>query len=154
MNEQRGGTEPVECVEIVYRALKRKWIQGLEVPADAFFRRVPTPTREAEEALSLCRAKYATARDCRQRLTRMPACASLHTGKVRALPFGPDIYPDPIRDENGIIVDRAHCVLVNLPDQAIDPEAAEFAASQLARIARLVTEEQEEEEQRRWNTAS
>jgi len=146
MTEQSPGTEPVECVEIVYRALKKGWEQGEPIPSEAFMRRVHGT--EAEMAVSLSRRIYVTARDCRLKLKRMRGTASLHVGKVRDLPFKFDVFPDPLRDEDGAIIDPGHCLLMNLPDPVTDEESAEFAASQLIKIARHVTPDQEEREHR------
>jgi len=144
MSEPNPGTEPVECPEIVYRALKRGPDHDEPLPSEEFMRRVRQP--ETEKAVSLSRRKYATARDCRSKLRRKRGTASLHVGKVRDLPFGLDVTPDPARNEDGNIVDPAHCLLINLPDPVTDEESAEVAASQLIKIARLVTPEQEEQE--------
>ncbi len=138
------GTESVECDEIVYRALKRPWAQDERIAPEAFIRRIPGV--EAEAAVSMSRRKYVTARECRMKLKRMPATASLHVGKIRELPFGLEVSPDPDRDEHGTIIDPGHCLLMNLPDPITDYESAEFTASQLTKIARLVTPNQEEDE--------
>jgi hypothetical protein len=144
MIEQSPGTEPVECAEVIYRALKKGWEQGEPIPSEAFMRRVREP--ETEKAVSLSRRKYATARDCRMKLKRMRGTASLHVGRVRNLPFGFDVSPDPLRDVCGAINDPSHCLLINLPDPVTDEESAEVAASQLVKIARHVTPGQEEQE--------
>src|ERR1035441_4984236 len=99
MIEQSPGTEPVECAEVVYRALKKSWGPGEPIPSEAFMRRVREP--EAEQAVSLSRRKYVTARECRLKLKRMRGTASLHVGRIRDLPFGFDVSPDPLRDEVG-----------------------------------------------------
>jgi len=146
MIQQSPGTEPVECAEVVYRALKKGWEQGEPIPSEAFMRRVRE--LETEEAVSLSRRKYVTARECRLKLRRMHGAASLHVGRVRDLPFGFDVSPDPLRDEVGAIIDPGHCLLLNLPDPVTDEELAEVAASQLIKIARQVTRDQEEHEHR------
>lgn len=149
MIETDPGTEPVECVEIVYRALKKAWAPDEPIPADAFIRRVRD--MEAEKAVSISRRKYVTARECRSKLKRMRGSASLNVGRVRDLPFEFDVLPDPIRDEQGAIIEPGHCLLVNLPDPIEDSEAAEFAASQLVKVARYITPDQEEQEHRERN---
>jgi hypothetical protein len=146
MIEQIPGTEPVECSEVVYRALKKGWDQGEPIPSEAFMRKVSEA--EAEKAVSLSRRKYATAKECRLKLRRMRGTASLHVGRVRDLPFGFDVAPDPLRDEGGAIIDPGHCLLINLPDPVTDEESAEVAAPQLIKIARHVTQDQEEQEHR------
>jgi hypothetical protein len=146
MIEQSPGTEPVECAEVVYRALKKSGEQGEPIPSEAFMRRVRG--LESEEAVSLSRRKYVTARECRLKLNRMHGTASLHVGRVRDLPFGFDVSPDPRRDEGGAVVDPGHCLLMNLPDPVTDEESAEVAASQLVKIARHVTPDQEKQEDR------
>lgn len=149
MIEPDHGTEPVECMEVVYRALKKAWAPDEPVPADAFIRRIRGT--EAEEAVSISRRKYVTARECRTKLNRMRGSASLHVGRVRDLPFEFDVLPDPVRDDRGTIIDPGHCLLVNLPDPIEDSEAAEFAASQIVKIARYITHDQEEQEHRERN---
>jgi hypothetical protein len=146
MIERTYGAEPVECSEIVYRALKRAWTLDDPIPPEAFIRRV----RElvAEDAISCFRRKYVTARDCRSKLKKMRGSASLHVGSVRDLPYGLDVAQDPSSDERGTIIEPGHCLLLNLPDPVTAPEEAEFAASQLIKIARSVTPAQEEQEQR------
>lgn len=144
MIEQSPGTEPVECAEIVYRALKRGWEQGEPIPSEAFMRRIRES--ESEKAVSLSRRKYVTAKECRLKLNRMRGTASLHVGRVRDLPLGFDVSPDPLRDVDGTVIDPGHCLLINLPDPVTDEEAAEVAASQLVKIARHVTPDQEERE--------
>ncbi|MGA3070470.1 MAG: hypothetical protein ABSD43_09665 [Terracidiphilus sp.] len=146
MNERSPGTEPVECEEITYRALKKGWDKGEPIPSEAFMRRVREP--EPEKAVSLSRRKYVTARECRLKLRRKFGTASLHVGRVRALSFGLDIAPDPLRDDRGAIIEPGHCLLINLPDPVTDSEGAEFAASQLVKIARYITPNQEEQEHR------
>jgi hypothetical protein len=146
MIEQSPGTEPVECAEVVYRALKKGWEQGEPIPSEAFMRKVREP--ETEKAVSLSRRKYATARECRMKLKRMRGTASLHVGRVRDLPFEFDVSPDPLRDIEGAISDPSHCLLINLPDPVTDEESAEVVASQLVKIARHVTPDQEEHEHR------
>lgn len=146
MNERDPGTEPVECAEVAYRALKKAWAQGEHIASAAFMRRVRG--LDAEDGVSLSRRKYTTAKDCRSKLGGMVRTASLHVGKVRGLPFGLDVVPDPDRDRNGTITDPGHCLLINLPHPVNDEEAAEAAASQLIRIARYVAPEQEEHEHR------
>jgi len=146
MIEQSPGTEPVECAEVVYRALKKGWEQGEPIPSEAFMRKVREP--ETEKAVSLSRRKYGTARDCRMKLKRMRGAASLHVGRVRDLPFGLDVSPDPHRNIDGTIDDPGHALLINLPDPVTDEESAEVAASQLVKIARHVTPEEEEQEHR------
>jgi hypothetical protein len=76
----------------------------------------------------------------------MRGSASLHVGRVRDLPLGLDVSPDPRRNEQGIIIEPDHCLLMNLPDPVTDDEAAEVAASQLIKIARYITQDQEEQE--------
>jgi hypothetical protein len=147
MIERDAGTEPVECVEVVYRALKKGWSPGESIPSEAFMRKVRG--LEAEEGVSLSRQKYTTARECRLKLKRMRGTASLHVGKVRDLPFGIDVLPAPVRDVDETITDPGHCILINLPDPVNDDESAEFAASQLIKIARFVTPEQEDNEYRK-----
>ena len=149
MIEPDAGTEPVECLEIVYRALKKAWAPDEPIPADAFIRRIRGMA--AEEAVSISRRKYVTARECRAKFNRMRGSASLHVGKVRDLPFEFNVLPDPIRDDRGTIIDPGHCILVNLPNPIEDSEAAEFAASQLVKVARYITPAQEEEEHRERN---
>jgi hypothetical protein len=146
MNEQGPGTEDVECTEIVHRALKKRWADGTQVHVEAFIRKINRDTGASEEALSLSRKKYATARECRLKLKKMPASASLHSGTIRELPLNLDVRPDPLRDTNGTITEPDHCLLVNLPDPVNDYDSAEFAASQLSEVARVVTQEQEEQE--------
>ena len=138
------GTEPVDCSEVVYRALKKAWAHDEPIPAEAFIRKI----RQwgVEEAVSASRRKYTTARECRQKLNRMRGSASLHAGRVRALPLGIEVSPDPGRNAQGVIIDPGHCLLLNLPDPITEIESAEFAASQLIRIARYVTPDQEEGE--------
>ena len=138
MIEQGPGTEPVECAEIVYRALKKAGAHDEPIPSEAFMRRV----REVgtEVAISMSRRKYTTAKECRLKLNRMRGSASLHVGRVRDLPFGLDVSPDPVRDNPG------HCLLINLPDPVTDSESAEFTASQLIKIARYITPDQEDQE--------
>jgi hypothetical protein len=148
---QGDGTEDVECTEIVYRALKKSWIDGETITAEAFIRRIQNGGQSSEVYVSMDRRKYSTARECRLKLKRMPSATSLHVGRVRNLPFGLDVHPEPIRDGLGTITDPGHCSLSNLPDPIEDFENAEFVASRLARIARLVTaanEEQEHQERR------
>ena len=144
MIERDHGTEPVECAELVYRALKKAWSPDELIPPEAFIRRVRE--MEAESAVSCSRRMYETARECRSKLKRMRGSASLHVGRVRDLPFGLDVVPDPTRDAQGTIVEPGHCLLLNLPDPITDSEAAEFAASQLIKIARYITPDQEEQE--------
>ena len=144
MTEQELGMEPIECAEIAYRALKRAVTQDEPIPPEAFIRRIRG--QGAEDAVSVDRRKYTTARECRAKLNRMRGTASLHAGTVRSLAFGLDLLPDPIRDETGHITDSGHSLLVNLPDPVNDSLAAEVAASELLKIARYVTAEQEEEE--------
>lgn len=151
MNEQEPGTEPVECSEIVYRALKKSWIRDPEIPAEAFMRRVRG--MESEVGISLCRKKYATSRECRLKLSKMPRSASLHVGTVRDLPIGLDIFADPIRGDHGI-TDPSHCLLANLPDPVTESESAESAASLLVKIARLVASEEEERERTELDSIS
>lgn len=139
MNEQHPGTEDIECDEIVYRALKKSWIHENKVTVEAFMR------RNLETAVSLSRRKYSTARECREALKKMPSAGSLHVGYIRELPFGLAVQPDPIT-KDGVITGPSHCLLLNLPDPVTDSDNAEFVASQIAKIARLVTAEQEEEE--------
>lgn len=136
--------ETIECPEIVYRALKRAVTQDEPIPPEAFIRRIKGVA--AEDAVSVDRRKYATARECRTKLNRMRGTASLHAGAVRSLKFGLDLSPDPVRNEAGQITDPSHCLLVNLPDPISDSLAAEVAASELLKIARYVTPEQEEQE--------
>jgi len=142
MSQHEDGTENLECSEIVYRALKKSWVDGDSIDAQAFMRQ-PIPT---ETYVSLSRKKYATARECRQKLSKMPKTASLHVGRVRDLPLGLDVGPAPDRDDNGQIVDPGHCALLNLPDPEADPFNAEAVASKLTRLARIVSAEQEEAE--------
>lgn len=144
MTEQYLGTEPVECAEVVYRALKKSWARGERIASEAFMRRVREP--EPELAVSLSRRKYTTARECRSKLRGMICAASLHVGKVRDLKFGLDVLPDPKDDQDGNLTDLGHCLLVNLPHPVNDEEAAEVVASQLIKIARCVTAVQEEQE--------
>lgn len=150
MSAPEAGTEDVQCTEIVYRALKREWVPGESIPAEAFIRKIKRPDPDSEprveEAVSLSRQKYATARECRSKLKKMRGAASLHVGKVRGLPLHLDVHPDPDRNADGAVVRPDHCSLVNLPDPVKDTLAAESAASQLIRIARFVTPEQEEKE--------
>lgn len=146
MSEQTAGTESLECAEIVYRALKKGLAANEPIPPEAFLRRVNRPDPEKE--LSLARRKYVTARECRSKLNRMRGVASLHVGKVRNLPWGLDVLPDPLCNEEGVVSDPGHCLLINLPDPVSDEEAAEVVASQLIKIARYVTPEQEEQEHR------
>lgn len=138
MIEQYPGTEEVECTEVVYRALKRAWVKPNGVAPEAFIRRKTEP--EPEQQISLSRQKYTTARECRSKLQKMPGVASLHVGRVRDLEYSLDVQPDPEP------ADRGHCLLTNLPHPVDDAENAEFVASQLSRIARLVSLEQEERE--------
>lgn len=145
MTEQEPGTEAIECVEVVYRALKSSWMRDGLLAPEAFIRKIQNS--KAEDAVSMSRRKYATALECRTKLSRMRGTASLHAGMVRSLPFGFDLLPDPVRETSGVIVDSGHCLLVNLPDPVDDSEAAEYAASQLIKIARVVTDAQEHEEQ-------
>jgi len=58
MIDQIVGTEPVECTEVVYRALKKGWEQGEPIPSEAFMRKVRE--LETEKAVSLSRRKYVT----------------------------------------------------------------------------------------------
>ena len=146
MIDQIVGTEPVECTEVVYRALKKGWEQGEPIPSEAFMRKVRE--LETEKAVSLSRRKYVTARECRSKLNRMRGTASLHVGTVRDLPIGLDVSAAPGRDGGGAVIDPGHCLLTNLPDPVTDEESAEFAASQLIKIARHVTPVQEEQEHR------
>jgi hypothetical protein len=150
MSEAEAGTEDVQCTEIVYRALKRGWAPGESIPAEAFIRKVKRPDPDSEprveEAVSLSRQKYATARECRCKLRKMRGAASLHVGRVRGLPLHLDVHPDPDRNADGAVVGPDHCSLVNLPDPVNDTFSAEAAASQLIRVARFVTPEQEEQE--------
>jgi hypothetical protein len=151
MIQQGDGTEDVECTEIVYRALKKTWIDGNTVTAEAFIRRIQNGGQSSEAYVSMDRRKYSTARECRSKLKKMPSATSLHVGRARSLPFGLDVHPVPIRDEFEAITDPGHCALMNLPDPIDDYGNAEFVASQLARIARLMTavdEEQEHQERR------
>ena len=111
------------------------------MPPEAFIRRVRATG--AEDAVSVSRRKYVTARECRLKLKRMHGSASLHVGKVRDLPFGFNVSPDPERDAQGKIIEPGHCLLVNLPNPVTECEAAEFAASQLIKIARYITPDQE-----------
>jgi hypothetical protein len=140
------GTEKLECEEIAYRALKRSWVVDEDLQPEAFIRRIK-PDDSIEDAVSLSRAKYSTARECRLKLKRMPRAASLHVGRVRGLPLGLDVEPAPCVNEAGE-TDRAHCSLTNLPDPREDSEAAESAASELLKAARLISEQREEEEHR------
>lgn len=137
--------EAVECAEVVYRALKRAVTQDEPIPPEAFIRRI-NKEQIAEDAVSVDRRKYVTARECRTKLNRMRGIASLHTGRVRGLALGLDLLPDPIRNEAGLITDSGHALLVNLPDPVNDSLAAEVAASELLKIVRYVTPQQEEEE--------
>ena len=146
MTEQEPGMEAIECVEVVYRALKRAWAPDEPLPPEAFIRKIRDS--RAEGAVSVDRRKYVTAYECRTKLNRMKGTASLHVGTVRSLPFGLDLLPDPKRDGAGLITDPGHCLLMNLPDPIDDSEAAEYAASQLIKIARYVNREQEDEEHR------
>jgi hypothetical protein len=148
MIDQDHGTEPVECAEIIYRALKRAWTPDEVIPPEAFIRRIRKIEMTAEEAVSCFRRKYVTARECRSRLKRMLGSASLHVGLLRDLPSSFDVSPDPGRDDQGTVFDPGHCLILNLPDPVMDSEAAEFAASQLIKIARYITPDQEEREQR------
>jgi hypothetical protein len=152
MSETEAGTEDVQCTEIVYRALKRGWAPGESIPAEAFIRKIkqPDPSSEprVEEGVSLSRQKYATARECRCKLRKMRGAASLHVGRVRGLPLHLDVHPDPDRNADGAVIGPDHCSLVNLPDPVNDTLSAESAASQLIKIARFVTPEEEEEEHR------
>ena len=68
------------------------------------------------------------------------------SGPLGILRDGLDVLPDPLRDEQGVVTDVGHALLINLPDPISESESAEFAASQLTRIARYVTPEQEEKE--------
>jgi hypothetical protein len=146
MTEQEPGMEAVDCVEVVYRALKRAVTQDEPIPPEAFIRRIKIKEQVAEDAVSVDRRKYVTARECRSKFNRMRGTASLHAGGVRGLLLGLDLLPDPIRDEASHITDSGHSLLVNLPDPVNDTLAAEIAASELIKIARYVTPEQEEEE--------
>jgi hypothetical protein len=153
MIEQAPGMEDIECPEIVYRALKKSWVDGTQVAAEAFIRRLirkpdAAPGKQpSEDAVSLSRRKYATARKCRTKLKNMPYTATIHAGRIRALPLDVDIQPDPLVDADGRITDSAHCLLINLPDPN-DWDSAESVASQIAKTARIFTAEQEEEEHR------
>src|SRR5580698_5736190 len=142
MIEPDHGIEAVECAEVIYRALKKAWSRDEQIAPEAFIRRVHE--MEAEEAVSCFRRKFVTARECRLKLRGMPAAASLHVGRIRDLPLGIDVKPDPVAGENSVIVEPGHCLLINLPDPVGDSEAAEFAASQLVKIARSVSQAQEE----------
>jgi hypothetical protein len=144
MNEREPGTEAVECAEVVYRALRKAWAQGERIASAAFMRRISG--LDAEDGVLLSRRKYTTARDCRLKLKGLVRSASLHVGKIRGLPLGLDVVPDPDRDRDGTITDPGHCLLINLPHPVNEEEAAEVAASQLIKIARFVTPEQEEQE--------
>jgi hypothetical protein len=152
MSEPEAGTEYIECNEIVYRALKPAWAPDAPIPADAFIRKIkrPTPDSEptAEDAVSLSRQKYISAKGCRSKLNRMRGAASLHVGRVRALPLHVDVHPDPVRNAEGAILESHHCLLMNLPDPITDALSAETTASALIKIARFVTPEQEEDEER------
>jgi len=145
MTGRNPGVEPVECAEVVYRALYKTWVQGERIASVAFMRRIREP--EPESALSLSRQKYTTARECRLKLRGMTRAASLHVGRVRDLKFGLDVLPDPEHDREGNLIDPGHCLLINLPHPVNDEEAAEVVASQLIKIARYVTPEQEEQEE-------
>lgn len=151
MSEQDPGTENVECAEIVYRALKRGWAHEEPIPPEAFIRKV-RQNGGSDDAVSLSRKKYATARECRSKLNRMRGAASLHVGRIRNLPLDLDVRPDPVRND-GVIVGPDHCSLVNLPDPVSDFELAEYAASELIKIARFITPEQEEQEHQERRTA-
>jgi hypothetical protein len=146
MIERDGGSEQVDCAEIVYRALRKAWVVDTTIDPAAFIRRVEGLM--AEDAISFFRRKYVTARECRSRLRKIVGCASLHAGSMRDLPGGIDVSPDPLRDDQGAIIEPGHCLLINLPDPVTESEAAEFAASQLVKIARFVTPDQEEREHR------
>jgi hypothetical protein len=147
MNQPGDGTENVECNEIVYRALKRNWISDSVVAAEAFIRRIKNDGLTCEEYVSLSRRKYSTARECRMKLKKMPGTASLHVGRIRDLPFALDIHPEPINEESsGAIVDASHCSLINLPNPIDDYDNAEYVAGKIAKIVRLVSAAQEEEE--------
>jgi hypothetical protein len=146
MSEKNDGTENLECGEIVYRALKRACPEE-PIPPEAFIRkiRLSGPTPGPELGVSLSRKKYSTARECRTILRKMSGCASLHVGKVRDLPLNLDIWPDPEFDESSTVIIRpGHCLLMNLPDPKGDEENAEYAATQLLRLARCIAAEQEE----------
>ncbi|MGA7523230.1 MAG: hypothetical protein WBW84_12290 [Acidobacteriaceae bacterium] len=154
MSEPEAGTEEIQCSEIVYRALKKAVPPGESIPAEAFMRRVrPLGSHPpTEDAVSLSRKKYATAKECRSKLNRMRGTASLHVGRVRDLPLQLEVRPDPVRGEDGDVVEPDHSLLMNLPDPVTDIHSAETAASDLIRIARFVTPEEEEEEHRARRT--
>jgi hypothetical protein len=142
MGETTSGTENVECGEIVYRALKRACLDE-PIPHEAFIRKIRQSGTES--GVSLSRKKYSTAHECRTILKKMSGCASLHVGKIRDLPLNLDICPDPEFDESATFIVRpGHCLLTNLPDPASDEENAEYAATQLLRLARCITKDQEE----------
>jgi len=154
MDSQGDGTEELDCAEITYRALKKKWIEEQPILADAFLRRVK-PSGIVEDAISLSRQKYSTAKECRQKLDKMPGVASLHVGRVRSVsipdvaPVELDVIPKPVSDESGTIVEPGHCELTGLPHPQTEQEAAERAASRLRDMARIISRAEEELEHSR-----
>ena len=87
MSELERGAELIDCGEIVYRALRKRWLEGESILPEAFLRRIIQSAEDGEkhveDGVSLSRRKHTTARECRQKLSRMIGAASLHVGAVR-----------------------------------------------------------------------
>ena len=118
------GYPPLSCDAIVYRILRKRWINKDtgEVLPDAFFLR----KEQNEVGVSVDIATACTPAECASKFKKCNAVASLHVGRVRDL--GLDIIQDtPI-----------HANIMNLPYREDDPATAERLAGMLAKQSRII----------------
>jgi hypothetical protein len=116
--------EALPCNKIVYRALRKRWVdQASNVLPAAFIRREPPAD---EHGLSV---DPSSAQSC---ATALQNChvASLHVGRIRNL--GLDCIPDV----------PGHANITGVPRPSEDLVRAERLAGQLARLARFIPPEQ------------
>lgn len=119
--------ETLACETIVYRAMTRKkWVDPMTkriLPA-AFVRRPPP---QDEDGLSV---DIESPQSCVSELNSSFGVGSLHVGRVRDLGLEIEVDAPP------------HAVITGVPRETEDQAKAEWLASQLAKLARLIPPEQ------------
>jgi hypothetical protein len=116
--------QPLPCSAIVYRALKKRWLNEDTggIKADAFLLR----ERDLESGLSVNIATTCSPQQCATIYDRCSAVASLHVGRVRDL--GLDVVPDS----------ETHANIQGLPYGENNLAEVERFAGLLAKQSRLI----------------
>ena len=117
--------KPVECTEIVYRAiLKKSFIdkETEEVSIEAYF------LRPDDQGLSVSLASKCSVEHVVSSFNKCFGVATLHVGHVKAL--GLEVLHAPPPDE--------HALIVNVPHLTNDRTEAERFAGLLARQSRVI----------------